>query len=132
MLWHFQQSEYCQLLTQREFYLFQQKTVHADDIVAVGNVDHKVNLSLVGYDKNRGVSVTFSIDSVNPNFVNNWNSKQDSIIVRTKLVNAKTKEVVDNDTGASVRLRSYDLTKAALTLIHMNRFLMVNTNMKPM
>lgn len=83
---------------------FSAKTVHADDIVAVGNVDHKVNLSLVGYDKNRGVSVTFSIDSVNPNFVNNWNSKQDSIIVRTKLVNAKTKEVVDNDTGASVRL----------------------------
>ena len=92
---------------------FSAKTVHADDIVAVGNVDHKVNLSLVGYDKNRGVSVTFSTDSVNPNFVNNWNSKQDYIFVRTKLVNAKTKEVVDDNTGAQVSLRSYDLTKSS-------------------
>ena len=93
---------------------FSAQTVHADDIIAVGNVDHKVNLSLVGYDNNRGVSVTFSTDSVNPNFVDNYKNKQDSIIVRTKLVNAKTKEVVDDDTEASVRLRSYDLTKSSI------------------
>ena len=93
---------------------FSAQTVQADDIVAVGNVAHKVNLSLVGYDNNRGVSVTFSTDSVNPNFVNNWNSKQDYIFVRTKLVNAKTKEVVDDDTGAQVSLRSYDLTKSSI------------------
>ena len=93
---------------------FSVQIVHADDIVAVGNVDHKVELSLVSYDGGRGVSVTFSTDSVNPNFVDNWNHDQDSIIVRTKLVNAKTKEVVDDDTGASVRLRSYDLTKSSI------------------
>ena len=93
---------------------FSAQTVQADDIVAVGNVAHKVNLSLVGYDNNRGVSVTFSTDSVNPNFVNNWNSKQDYIFVRTKLINAKTKEVVDDNTGAQVSLRSYDLTKSSI------------------
>ena len=93
---------------------FSAQTVQADDIIAVGNVDHKVALSLVGYNNNKGVSIKFSTDSVNPNFVDNWYHKQDSIIVRTRLVNAKTKEVVDDDTEASVRLRSYDLTKSSI------------------
>ena len=92
---------------------FSVQTVQADSIIAVGNVDHKVKLSLVSYDGGRGVSVTFSTDSVNPNFVDNNNNDQDSIFVRTRLVNAKTKEVVDDSTGASVRLRSYDLTKSS-------------------
>ena len=93
---------------------FSVQTVQADSIIAVGNVDHKVKLSLVSYDGGRGVSVTFSTDSVNPNFVDNNNNDQDSIFVRTRLVNAKTKEVVDDSTGASVRLRSYDLTKSSI------------------
>ena len=93
---------------------FSVQTVQADSIIAVGNVDHKVKLSLVSYDGGRGVSVTFSTDSVNPNFVDNNNNDQNSIFVRTRLVNAKTKEVVDDSTGASVRLRSYDLTQSSI------------------
>lgn len=93
---------------------FSVQTVQADSIIAVGNVDHKVDLSLVGYDNNNGVSIKFSTDSINPNFVDNDNSNQDFIIVRTRLVNAKTKEVLQEETGASVRLRSYDLTKSSL------------------
>ena len=93
---------------------FSAQTVQADDIIAVGNVDHKVDLSLVGYNNNKGVSIKFSTDSVNPNFVDNWYHKQDSIFVKTRLVNAKTKEVVDDDTEASVKLRSYDLTKSSI------------------
>ena len=93
---------------------FSAQTVQADSIIAVGNVDHKVKLSLVSYDGGRGVSVTFSTDSVNPNFVDNNNNDQNSIFVRTRLVNAKTKEVVDDSTGASVRLRSYDLTQSSI------------------
>ena len=38
---------------------FSAQTVQADDIVAVGNVDHKVNLSLVSYDGGRGVFCHF-------------------------------------------------------------------------
>ena len=91
---------------------FSAQTVHADDIVAVGNVDHKVGLSLVAYDNNNGVSINFSTDSVNPNFVDNYNNKQDYIVVRTRLVNAKTGEILVKDTEASVGLRSYDLTKS--------------------
>ena len=57
----------------------------------------------------------FSTDSVNPNFVDNWNHDQDSIIVRTKLVNAKTKEVVDDDTEAKCQIVDpYDLTKSSI------------------
>ena len=93
---------------------FSVQTVQADSIIAVGNVDHKVDLSLVGYDNNNGVSIKFSTDSINPNFVDNDNSNQDFIIVRTRLVNAKTKEVLQEETGASVKLRSYDLTKSGL------------------
>ena len=93
---------------------FSVQTVQADSIIAVGNVDHKVDLSLVGYDNNNGVSIKFSTDSINPNFVDNDNSNQDFIIVRTRLVNAKTKEVLQEETGASVKLRSYDLTKSSL------------------
>ena len=40
---------------------FSVQTVQADSIIAVGNVDHKVKLSLVSYDGGRGVSVTFSL-----------------------------------------------------------------------
>jgi len=80
---------------------FSVQTVQADSIIAVGNVDHKVDLSLVGYDNNNGVSIKFSTDSINPNFVDNDNSNQDFIIVRTRLVNAKTKEVLQEETGAS-------------------------------
>ena len=91
---------------------FSAQTVHADRIIAVGNVDHKVDLSLVGYDNNNGVSIKFSTDSINPNFVDNDEYKQDYIVVRTRLVNAKTGEVLIDSTGASVRLRSYDLTRS--------------------
>ena len=54
------------------------------EILPVGIVDHKVNISLASYDAGDAIEVTFSTNYINPNFISEWGypKKVDTITIR--------------------------------------------------
>ena len=53
------------------------------EILPVGIVDHKVNISLASYDAGDAIEVTFSTNYINPNFISEWGyPKSDNVTIR--------------------------------------------------
>ena len=71
-----------------------------------GVVEHKVNLSLTSYEGGNGVTAIFSTDNVNSNLLNSFGEKAKEVSIRSKLINVKTGEVIDETFSPKVSLTS--------------------------
>ena len=71
-----------------------------------GVVEHKVNLSLTSYEGGNGVTAVFSTDNVNSNLLNSFGEKAKEVWIRSKLINVKTGEVIDETFSPNVSLTS--------------------------
>ena len=78
-----------------------------------GAVEHKVNLSLTSYEDGNGVTAIFSTDSINPNLIDPFGSKEKEVFISSELINVKTGEVVDSVFSPKVRLTSKVLTSGS-------------------
>ncbi len=84
-----------------------------DSIYKDGVVEHKVNLNLTSYQGGNGVTAIFSTDNVNPNLLNAFGEKAKEVWIRSKLINVKTGEVVDETFSPKVSLTSKILTSGS-------------------
>ena len=84
-----------------------------DSIYKDGVVEHKVNLNLTSYEGGNGVTAIFSTDNVNPNLLNASGEKAKEVFIRSKLINVKTGEVVDETFSPTVSLTTKILTSGS-------------------
>ncbi len=83
-----------------------------------GVVEHKVNLSLTSYQGGNGVTAIFSTDNVNSNLLNSFGEKAKEVLIRSKLINVKTGEVVDETFSPNVSLTSKILKSGSTAVFH--------------
>ncbi|VKL16201.1 pneumococcal surface protein [Streptococcus pneumoniae] len=83
-----------------------------------GVVEHKVNLSLTSYQGGNGVTAIFSTDSVNSNLLNSFGEKAKKVLIRSKLINVKTGEVIDETFSPKVSLTSKILKSGSTAVFY--------------
>ena len=83
-----------------------------------GAVEHKVNLSLTSYQGGNGVTAIFSTDNVNPNLLNSFGEKAKEVFIRSKLINVKTGEVIDETFSPKVSLTSKILKSGSTAVFY--------------
>ena len=83
-----------------------------------GAVEHKVNLSLTSYQGGNGVTAIFSTDNVNPNLLNSFGEKAKEVSIRSKLINVKTGEVIDETFSPKVSLTSKILKSGSTAVFY--------------
>ena len=83
-----------------------------------GVVEHKVNLSLTSYEGGNGVTAIFSTDNVNSNLLNSFGEKAKEVFIRSKLINVKTGEVIDETFSPKVSLTSKILKSGSTAVFY--------------
>jgi len=83
-----------------------------------GVVEHKVNLSLTSYEGGNGVTAIFSTDNVNSNLLNSSGEKAKEVSIRSKLINVKTGEVIDETFSPKVSLTSKILKSGSTAVFY--------------
>ena len=83
-----------------------------------GVVEHKVNLSLTSYQGGNGVTAIFSTDNVNSNLLNSFGEKAKEVFIRSKLINVKTGEVIDETFAPNVSLTSKILKSGSTAVFY--------------
>ena len=83
-----------------------------------GAVEHKVNLSLTSYEGGNGVTAIFSTDNVNSNLLNSFGEKAKEVFIRSKLINVKTGEVIDETFAPKVSLTSKILKSGSTAVFY--------------
>ena len=83
-----------------------------------GVVEHKVNLSLTSYEGGNGVTAIFSTDNVNSNLLNSFGEKAKEVCIRSKLINVKTGEVIDETFSPKVSLTSKILKSGSTAVFY--------------
>ena len=83
-----------------------------------GAVEHKVNLSLTSYEGGNGVTAIFSTDNVNSNLLNSFGEKAKEVWIRSKLINVKTGEVIDETFAPKVSLTSKILKSGSTAVFY--------------
>ena len=83
-----------------------------------GVVEHKVNLSLTSYEDGNGVTAIFSTDSINPNLIDPFGEKAKEVSIRSKLINVKTGEVIDETFSPKVSLTSKILKSGSTAVFY--------------